>query len=116
MNKIEKVLLVIIFIISVISSSLSVYGYLSAPKVATFDFKNTTDTFLEQVGKLDLSEDQQKNIMRKYEANINEIIKENYTDKNVTIFVKGAVVGKVDDETRNIKILLSEKMKRSNNE
>lgn len=116
MNKIEKIFLIIIFIISVISSSLSVYGYLNTPKVVTFDFKNTTDTFLEQVGKLNVSEEQQQNIMRKYEANINEIIKENYTDKNITVFVKGAVVGKVDDETRNIKILLSDKMKRSNNE
>ncbi|MEQ5394102.1 TrbI F-type domain-containing protein [Proteus sp. fly-1013] len=116
MNKLERIFLGIILIISVISSSLSVYGYLNTPKIVTFDFKSTTDTFLEQVRKLNLSEEQQQIIIKKYESNINEVIKENYTDKNITVFVQGAVIGKVDDETRNIKALLSEKMKRNNNE
>ena len=110
-NKIMKIGLVVSFLISIISLSIAVYLYVSTPKFVTFDLKNTTDTFLNQVAKLDLSEEEQQSLMKKYERTINQIIYTDYNKDNTVVFVKGAVVSNLKDETKNIKKQLATKMK-----
>lgn len=87
------------------------YLYISTPKIVSFDMKSTTDTFLNQVAKLNLSESEQQSLIKKYEQNINKIVEMEYGQKNTLVFVKGAVVSRVDDETNNIKKQLAKKMR-----
>lgn len=90
--------------------------YLSIPKLAVFDMKGTTDTFLNQVSKLNLSDSEQQGLIKKYEKSLNAVINDEYLDKNTVIFVSGAVVSKIDDETKNIKSGLAKKMKGDSDE
>ncbi|WP_272664080.1 MULTISPECIES: TrbI F-type domain-containing protein [unclassified Providencia] len=113
-NKNLTIALLISSLISVISLTMAIYLYVSTPKLVTFDIKNTTDTFLNQVAKLDLSEEEQQSLMKKYERTINQIIYSDYNKNNTIVFVKGAVVSNLKDETKNIKKQLAAKMKEGN--
>lgn len=116
MNNKMKAFLVINTLLTVGCIIAVVILYLSIPKLAVFDMKGTTDTFLNQVSKLNLSDSEQQGLIKKYEKSLNAIIKDEYLDKNTVIFVSGAVVSKIDDETKNIKSGLAKKMKGDSDE
>ncbi|PHM59557.1 TrbI F-type domain-containing protein [Xenorhabdus ishibashii] len=103
-------------LISLISIGVALYLYLNIPKFVSFDMKNTTDTFLNQMAKLDISSEEQKAMMKKYERSIHSVINEQYSENNTIVFVKGAVMSKINDETPKIKTKLVSKMKEGNNE
>lgn len=116
MNNKMKAFLVINTLLTVGCIVAVVILYLSIPKLAVFDMKGTTDTFLNQVNKLNLSDSEQQGLIKKYEKSLNAVIKDEYLDKNTVIFVSGAVVSKIDDETKNIKSGLAKKMKGDSDE
>ncbi|EGT3611243.1 hypothetical protein FAP59_16745 [Morganella morganii] len=116
MNNKMKAFLVINTLMTVGCIIAVVILYLSIPKLAVFDMKGTTDTFLNQVSKLNLSDSEQQGLIKKYEKSLNAVIKDEYLDKNTVIFVSGAVVSKIDDETKNIKSGLAKKMKGDSDE
>lgn len=116
MNNKMKAFLVINTLLTVGCIIAVVILYLSIPKLAVFDMKGTTDTFLNQVSKLNLSDSEQQGLIKKYEKSLNAVIKDEYLDKNTVIFVSGAVVSKIDDETKNIKSGLAKKMKGDSDE
>lgn len=110
MRKAVTALMIVNTLISVTSLTIAVTLYLSMPKIATFDMKNTTDMFLKQVSRLNLPEQEQQALMKKYEKNMNAIAREKYAQDNTIIFVSGAVISNIHDDTKNIKALLAKKM------
>ncbi|MCT8760483.1 TrbI F-type domain-containing protein [Glaesserella parasuis] len=92
-------------------SSLACAGYLyfNQPKVVTFDLKNTTKLFLEQISKLDVSEEKKQQIVTKYEKALNGVVAD-YQAQNMIVLVKNAVVSPVEDRTSEIQREISKRM------
>ncbi|EMQ5759669.1 TrbI F-type domain-containing protein [Proteus mirabilis] len=115
----NKKLIIIALLVNTAISLLTLSGvgylYVNSPKFVSFDIKSTTDTFLNQVAKLNLSEEEQTALMKKYERSINNIINE-YDKDGKIVFVKGAVISQLSDETQEIKAKLAKKMRGGNDE
>lgn len=85
------------------------YLYFNQPKVVTFDLKNTTKLFLEQISKLDVGEEKKQQIVRKYEKTLNSVVVD-YQAQNMIVLVKTAVVSPVEDRTSEIQREISKRM------
>lgn len=87
----------------------SIFVYLSIPRFAAFNLKSVTDTFLTQVAELDLSTEQRRLLMQKYEQSLHEAINEVANGR--IVLVSGAIVSNTEDITNEVKSKLAEKMK-----
>lgn len=94
----------------VISLLFSVYLWISQPKIVVFDARNTTNTFLEQVAKLNLTEQEKQTMVKRYENIVQRVISE-YEAKNYIVLAKNAVISKDDDITADIKTKIAARMK-----
>lgn len=91
--------------------ALAGYLYLNQPRIVSFDVKETTKTFLIQVGQLKVSEEEKARIVKRYEQTLNRVIEDYQKNENTTILVSNAVVSKVDDKTDEIKRRVAQQMK-----
>lgn len=98
------------FLFSTLSLSLSVYLLMTQPKVIVFDVRNTTNTFLEQVAQLNLTEQQKEAMIKRYENVVQQVISE-YEISNHIVLAKNAVISKDDDRTAEIKAKIAARMK-----
>lgn len=85
------------------------YLYFNQPKVVAFDLKSTTKLFLEQINKLDASEEKKQQIVKKYEKTLNSVVAD-YQAQNMIVLVKNAVVSPVEDRTSEIQREISKRM------
>ncbi|HDX1172879.1 TPA: TrbI F-type domain-containing protein [Pasteurella multocida] len=107
MNKTLQLITVLLLIFGVFVLSICIY--LSIPRFVVFNLKSVTDTFLTQVAELDLSTEQRRLLMQKYEQSLNAAINE-VADGRI-VLVSGAVVSSTEDITNEVKSKLAEKMK-----
>ena len=84
--------------------------YHQQPKFVVFDIKTVTDTFLKQVVELNVSEEQGKKLVMRYERTLKAVISD-YAEDNIIVLVKNAVVSDLDDKTDEIKREIARRMK-----
>ncbi|MDO9794922.1 TrbI F-type domain-containing protein, partial [Glaesserella parasuis] len=68
-----------------------------------------TKLFLEQISKLDVSEEKKQQIVTKYEKALNGVVAD-YQAQNMIVLVKNAVVSPVEDRTSEIQREISKRM------
>lgn len=90
--------------------SLTQYWFFPPIHIVTFDMKKTTDRFLLQVSKLDLTDGQKDNLIAKYNKTINTVLAEK-TKKNTLVLVSSAVMAGAQDKTDHIQQQIAEAMK-----
>ncbi len=95
---------------SVISFVFAAYLWIVQPKIVVFDARNTTNTFLEQVARLNLTEQEKQVTLKRYENIVQQVISE-YEAKNYIVLAKNAVISKDDDVTAEIKAKIAARMK-----
>ena len=86
------------------------YFFFPPMKVATFDIKGTTNTFLKQVATLNIDESQKNAMVKRYNTAMDSVIKE-YEAQHYIILVKDAVISPVEDKTSDIQRKIAQKMK-----
>lgn len=84
--------------------------YPASPKIVSFNVKDTTGTFLAQVAQLSLDENQKKNLVVRYQQNLDKVMKE-YYEQGIIVLSTPAVLSPVEDKTSEIKAKISELMK-----
>ena len=78
--------------------------------IVTFDMKKTTDRFLLQVSKLDLTDGQKDNLIAKYNKTLNTVLAKTSTN-NTLVLVSSAVMAGAQDKTDHIQQQIAEAMK-----
>lgn len=78
--------------------------------IITFDMKKTTDRFLVQVSKLDLSDEKKDQLIERYNNTLKRVLEKN-SKSNTVILVSGAVMAGAVDKTADIQEQIAEAMK-----
>ncbi|HGJ5875043.1 MAG TPA: TrbI F-type domain-containing protein [Arsenophonus apicola] len=105
---------IINFIIGSLFSALlimSVHHWLCPrTSIITFDMKKTTDRFLLQVSKLDLSDEKKDQLIERYNNTLKRVLEKN-SKSNTVILVNSAVMVGAVDKTADIQQQIAEAMK-----
>lgn len=85
---------------------------LNQEDIVTFDIKGTTAEFLKQSMSLKLDERGNKLLADKFSSSLQQSLVEYQKDHNVIILVSPAVISGANDVTQDIRLMISEKMKK----
>lgn len=80
------------------------------PNIITFDIKKTTDRFLVQVSKLNLTDEQKDQLIERYNTTLERVLEKN-SKSNTVILVNSAVMAGAVDKTADIQQQIAEVMK-----
>ncbi|MDR5610308.1 TrbI F-type domain-containing protein [Arsenophonus sp.] len=86
------------------------YWLFPPTNIVTFDMKKTTDRFLLQVSKLDLSDEKKDQLIERYNNTLKRVLEKNIQGKTV-ILVNSAVMAGAVDKTADIQKQIAEAMK-----
>lgn len=90
------------------------FFWLKPPTLVTFDMKGTTNALIRQSAKLDLTDDQRRALLRRFDRNVITAAAEYATEHDAAILVSPAVVTGLPDATPEIQARLAELMKADN--
>lgn len=106
---------VLAFVLSVVLStgiSAAVSQYLlKPPGLVTFDMKNTMNAFIRQSAKMDLTEEQRRQLMVRFDHGLTAVTRDFAKEKKVAIVVSPAIVTGLPDATPEIQSRLAAAMK-----
>lgn len=88
--------------------------WLKPPALATFDMKGTTNALIRQSAKLDLTDDQRRALLTRFDRSVTTATTEYASEHGAAILVSPAVVTGLPDATPEIQVRLAELMKASN--
>ncbi|WP_350262703.1 TrbI F-type domain-containing protein (plasmid) [Pantoea sp. BJ2] len=90
------------------------YLWLKPPALVTFDMKGTTNALIRQTAKLDLTDDQRKALLTRFDRSVTTATAEYASEHGAAILVSPAVVTGLPDATPEIQARLAELMKAGN--
>lgn len=93
-----------------ISAAISQY-LLKPPGMVTFDMKNTMNAFIRQSAKMDLTEEQRRQLLARFDRGLTTVTRDYAQEKHVAIVVSPAVVTGLPDATPEIQSRLAAAMK-----
>lgn len=88
--------------------------WLKPPTFVTFDMKGTTNALIRQTAKLDLTDDQRKALLTRFDRSVTTATAEYASEHGAAILVSPAVVTGLPDATPEIQARLAELMKAGN--
>ena len=88
--------------------------WLKPPELVTFDMKGTTNALIRQTAKLDLTDDQRKALLTRFDRSVSTATAEYASEHGTAILVSPAVVTGLPDATPEIQARLAELMKAGN--
>ncbi|QDY44265.1 TrbI F-type domain-containing protein [Candidatus Pantoea soli] len=88
--------------------------WLKPPALVTFDMKGTTNALIRQTAKLDLTDDQRKALLTRFDRSVTTATAEYASEHGAAILVSPAVVTGLPDATPEIQARLAELMKAGN--
>ena len=88
--------------------------WLKPPELVTFDMKGTTNALIRQTAKLDLTDDQRKALLTRFDRSVTTATAEYARDNDAVILVSPAVVTGLTDATPEIQARLAVLMKAGN--
>lgn len=88
---------------------------LKPPGLVTFDMKNTLNAFMRQSAKMDLTEDQRRQLFNRFDSGIKAVTRDYAKENGVGIVVSAAAVSGLPDATPEIQARLATVMKQSDN-
>ncbi|MFZ4216144.1 TrbI F-type domain-containing protein [Pantoea endophytica] len=88
--------------------------WLKPPALVTFDMKGTTNALIRQTAKLDLTDDQRKALLTRFDRSVTTATAEYARDNDAVILVSPAVVTGLTDATPEIQARLAVLMKAGN--
>lgn len=112
MNTKPVVLAVVLSVVLSTGISAAVSQYLlKPPGLVTFDMKNTMNAFIRQSAKMDLTEDQRRQLMVRFDHGLTAVTRDYAQEKKVAIVVSPAIVTGLPDATPEIQSRLAAAMK-----
>lgn len=91
-------------------ASVFTLNLLNQERFVMFNVKDTTNNFLKQVAQLNLDENQKKNLVVRYQRNLNDIVK-GYQEQGIIVLSTSAILTPVEDKTSEIKAEISKRMR-----
>lgn len=98
-------------VLSVAACATTWFLWLKPPTLVTFDMKGTTNALIRQSAKLDLTDDQRRALLRRFDRSVTTATAEYATEHGAAILVSPAVVTGLPDATPEIQARLAELMK-----
>nr|WP_255478946.1 TrbI F-type domain-containing protein [Pantoea sp. ME81] len=87
------------------------YLWLQPPALVTFDMKGTTNALIRQSAKLDLTDEQRRALLTRFDQSVTTATAEYAASHGAAILVSPAVVNGLPDATPEIQARLAELMK-----
>ncbi|MGK3125869.1 TrbI F-type domain-containing protein [Candidatus Pantoea formicae] len=87
------------------------FFWLKPPALVTFDMKGTTNALIRQSAKLDLTDEQRRQLLTRFDQSITTATTEYAASHGAAILVSPAVISGLPDVTPEIQARLAELMK-----
>ncbi|WP_275555790.1 TrbI F-type domain-containing protein [Mixta sp. Marseille-Q2659] len=98
-------------VLSVGACAAAWFFWLKPPTLVTFDMKGTTNALIRQSATLDLTDEQRRALLRRFDRSVTTATAEYATERGAAILVSPAVVTGLPDATPEIQARLAELMK-----